>query len=107
METVLVAFDGSQHSVEALRFALRNYPGSEITALYVIDPAGKGGDRSTKAAWWNMFQEDRKREAEEALEGAKEIAAELGADLSTVIRTGKPSKEIIKYAEKEALTPYS
>ncbi len=103
MERILVAFDGSEHSLEAVEFAVRNHPDAEVTALYVIDPVGKGGDRSTKASWWNMFQEDRQKEAEEALEEAEKVAAEEGRSISTEIRTGKPSKKITEYARDEGM----
>lgn len=100
---VLVPYDGSDEAGEALRLALRTHEDAEIVVLHVIDPVGKGGEKGTKAAWWNLWYEDREKTAEERLEEAREIADEEGHEITTEIRTGKPSKEIIEYAKKEGV----
>jgi len=96
---VLVPYDGSEQADEALRLALRTHDDAEVTVLHVIDPVGKGGRKGAKASWWNMWYEDREKLAETVLEGAREIADEQGREIVTEIRQGKPSKEIIEYAE--------
>lgn len=100
---VLVPYDGSEHAEEALRYALRKHGDADIVALHVIDPVGKGGEKDTRAAWWNMWHEDREKLAEQRLEEARGIAEEEGGEITTEVRTGKPSKEIIEYAEEEGV----
>lgn len=72
-----------------------------VEVLYVVDPVGKGGDRSTKAAWWDMWYEDLEDRADELLDEAREIAEELGGSVETGVRYGKPSEEIIAYSEED------
>lgn len=100
---ILVPYDGSEQAEEALRFALRSHEGAEVVVLHVIDPVGRGGEKSTKAAWWNMWYEDREKIAEKRIEEAHEIADEEGREISTEVRTGKPSKEIIEHAREEGV----
>jgi len=100
---VLVPYDGSEQAKDALRFALRTHGDNEVVILHIIDPVGKGGTKDTRAAWWSMWYEDRKETAEKRLEEAREIADSEGHEITTEIRTGKPSKEIIEYAEEEGV----
>lgn len=101
MTRVLVPYDGSEPAEDALRYALTEMGDVDVEVLYVIDPVGKGGDRSTKAAWWDMWYEDLESRAEELLDEAEEVAAEADAAISTAVRTGKPSDEIIEHSEDE------
>ncbi len=100
---VLVPYDGSEQAEEALRHALRTHDDAEVVVLHIIDPVGKGGKKGAKATWWNMWYEDREKQAEATLEEAREIAEEEGHEITTEIRTGKPSKKIIEYAEEEVV----
>ena len=101
---VLVPYDGSEQAKSALRFALRTYDSDDnVEVLHVIDPVGRGGEKQPKAAWWNMWYEDRGNRADETLEEARGIAEEMGGSLTTARRTGKPSKEILRYIEKEGI----
>lgn len=99
---VLVPYDGSDQAQEALRFALRTYE-DKITVLYVIDPLGKGGEKGTKASWWNMWYENMEAVAEDNIKNAREIASEEGGEIDTEVRVGKPSKEIVEYIEDEGV----
>jgi nucleotide-binding universal stress UspA family protein len=98
---VLVPYDGSEQAEEALRFALRTHEDAGVVVLHVIDLVGKGGKKQSKAAWWDMWYEDREKLAEERLEEARTIAEDEGREITTEVRTGKPSKKIIEYAEEE------
>jgi nucleotide-binding universal stress UspA family protein len=71
--------------------------------LNVIDPVGKGGKKEVRAAWWEMWYEDREKLAEQKLEEAHEIADKKGRNITTDVRKGKPSKEIIEYAKEEGV----
>lgn len=103
MERVLVPYDGSEEAEEALRYALRTHEDAEIVVLNVIDPVGKGGKKEVRAAWWEMWYEDREKTAEKRLEEARGIADEEGREITTAVRTGKPSKEIIEYSQEEGV----
>jgi nucleotide-binding universal stress UspA family protein len=98
---VLVPYDGSEQAEDALRYAVRKHGDADIVALHVIDPVGKGGEKGTRAAWWNMWYEDREKLAEQRLEEVHEIAEDEGRDVTTDLSTGKPSEEIIEYAREE------
>lgn len=100
---VLVPYDGSEQAEAALRHALQTHRDAEIVVLNVIDPVGKGGEKDTRAAWWNMWYEDREKLAEQRLEEARGIAKDEGREITTEVRTGKPSKKIIEYAEEEGV----
>lgn len=97
---VLVPYDGSEQAEDALRYALRKHGDADIVALHVMDPVGKGGEKGTRAAWWNMWYEDREKLAEQRLEEAREIAEDEGSKITTDLSKGKPSKEIIEYAKE-------
>lgn len=98
---ILVPYDGSEQAEEALRYALREQGDADIVVFHVIDPVGKGGEKDTRAAWWNMWYEDRQSTTETRLEEAHEIAEQEGRDITTDVSTGKPSNEIIEYADEE------
>ncbi len=100
MTRVLVPYDGSAPAEEALRYALTAMGEVDVEVLYVIDPVGKGGDRSTKASWWEMWQEDLEDRADQVLDEADAIAAEHEASISTTLATGKPSKVILEQARE-------
>lgn len=98
---ILVPYDGSEQAEDALVYALRKHGGAEIVVLNVIDPVGKGGEKDTRAAWWNMWYEDRQSTTERRLEEAHEMAKKEGHDIATDVSTGKPSEEILEYADEE------
>ena len=98
---VLVPYDGSEQAKDALRHALGTYADAQIDVLHVIDPVGRGGEKQPKAAWWNMWYEDREHRSEELLKGAKEVADDSGRTVSTAHRIGKPSDGILAYVEDQ------
>lgn len=91
---VLVPYDGSEYSKDALQHAVDTYTDAEVHVLHVIDPVGRGGRKQPKAAWWNMWYEDREKHAESLLEEARETVEGHEA-VTTEYRTGKPSEEIL------------
>ena len=96
-DRILVAFDGSEQSERALRFAAGEWPDAAFTLLYVIDPAEAGasptaGVPSGAEEWY----ERRKEEAEATLaDGAALAGREVGTD--TVV--GRPAESIVEYAD--------
>ncbi len=102
-ERILVPYDGSPPSADALEYALETFPDAHVTALYVV-PAPDGYE--------SLFEnpEDRVPAADAAdergrdiLDEAADVAAEHGVDLETEIRTGKPDHVIVEHAETEGV----
>ncbi|MFP4188891.1 MAG: universal stress protein [Halobacteriales archaeon] len=92
---VLVPYDGSEYAKEALLHAVDTYPDARLHVLHVIDPVYRGGEKQPKAAWWNMWYEDREKRAQTLLDEAREMLDDHGRDVTTEHRTGKPSEEIL------------
>lgn len=93
-ERVLVAFDGSNPSVEALGFALSDLQATHVTSLHVVDQ-GSGpfefaeGERPPDAA---------ERAAESVVADARRFAHERDAAIETRIEHGDPASTITTYA---------
>lgn len=94
VRTVLIPIDDSDRSTEALRFAFDAQPDAQFVALHVREPIyggllphQSGGDEAVGD------------EVEELLDRARGVAEEHGVSLETVTAEGKPSAEIVDYAE--------
>ncbi|MFA9416467.1 universal stress protein [Natrinema sp. HArc-T2] len=98
----LVAIDGSPQAEAALAYALEEFPESAITAVHVVQvPEGYWtafSDSTTKVPGY----EDAVAHGEALLESVAETAADEGHALETVLKTGKPSRELVDYAIDEA-----
>ncbi|UWG47703.1 Nucleotide-binding protein, UspA family [Halanaeroarchaeum sp. HSR-CO] len=100
MSNILVPVDGSEHSERAVEYAVNHFPDGDITALHVVElPEG----------YFSAFMEDledlpqvedEKAEAREILDTIRATAEELGATIDTAYVTGKPSNQILTYAEE-------
>lgn len=96
---VLVAYDGSPQSEEALNYALEEHADAEITVLTVIDPVAAGYSpnmRLPHAA--EEWYQDAKADAEELLEAAAETGDEAGVSVTTAVGVGRPANAIVEYA---------
>lgn len=103
---ILVPFDGSPLSREALETALTEYPDGEITALHVIDPFEPG--YSVYDAPYDVESEpvhgseewyDRADDlSADLLEEAQDVADEHETDLELETTVGEPGREIVSYA---------
>ncbi|WP_254763701.1 universal stress protein [Natrinema marinum] len=100
-DRILVPYDGSPPSADALEYALETFPDARVTALYVVP---------TPDGYEALFEnpEDRVPVVDAAddrgrdiLDEARGLAADRGADLETEIVTGKPDHEIVDYAAAE------
>jgi len=98
----LVAIDGSPQANAALAYALEEFPESSITAVHVVQvPEGywtSFSDSTTKVPGYD----DAIAHGEELLEAAAQTAAEEDVEIETVVKTGKPSREVVEYAVDEA-----
>jgi len=92
---IVVPVDKSMRAQKALDLALEEFPDANITALHVIETVVdvydiEETDEDVLAA--------KKRDAEEILDEAVEIAAKQNYTIDTEMRVGKPANEIVEYA---------
>lgn len=99
MVHVLVPFDGSTLSREALEFACERFPEADVTALFVVDTSVTHQPESYVGVKLGEIYEQREAEGEQILEEAGEIAAEYGVSLSTALEHGRPATEILEYVD--------
>lgn len=97
---VLVAFDDSDPSWEALEFALAEHPEADVTVLHAINPYDTSYGEATQFGLENVI-ENRREEAETLFEDAREIAYDHDGDFETETVVGEPAREIISYLEDE------
>ncbi len=100
---VLVPFDDSEQSREALAYALEQRPEARVSVLYVIDPSAAAFDSPLTAgpvAAEDWF-EDARENAETLLETAVDIAADHGRQVETDHAVGRPADAITSFAEEE------
>ena len=90
MAAVLVPYDGSKLSQDALEFACERFPITHQPEQYV---GVKLGD----------IYEQREAEGEELLADAEALADEYDVQLSTAVRKGRPSKEILEYVAEHGI----
>ncbi|KAF1078206.1 universal stress protein [Methanogenium sp. MK-MG] len=106
-KTLLVAYDGSEFSREALRTAIANAPlwEARVHVIYVVNPRyyastivdpqiGVVEPRSEH--WIGMLE----REAEEMLAEAAEIATDAGVEIVPHMVIGDPRDEILDTAKE-------
>lgn len=96
-QRVLVPFDGSDPSREALELALDRFVDGEIIALHVVD-LGTSTHGLTGGA--DDAEERAREDAEERLEEARTRAEERGTAIRTAIEQGTPERTIVEYAEE-------
>ena len=105
---ILVAFDGSPHSKQALEWAIdlsRNSNGS-VVVVYVFEPinimsiydAQGGSDMTMREA-----VKELKEKGLETLAEAKTICVRRGIEVKTELLQGNVAETIIKYAKKEQI----
>jgi nucleotide-binding universal stress UspA family protein len=97
---ILVAVDGSEEAVEALRFAADEWPDADLTALHVINPAdsatgAEGGFPGASDQWY----ESAKQRGERVL---SEAAESVDRAVETRLEVGRPTKTILDVAGGEA-----
>lgn len=98
-DAVLVPFDGSPQSWNALDTAIELHPSATITLLTVIDPIEAGSSHKTVVPgsggeWFDAEQAAAQERFQEA-----ETKVPSGVRLETAIRVGRPARVIIEHAE--------
>jgi len=103
MTAVLVPYDGSKLSGDALEFACERFPEAEITALFVVDTSVTHQPEQYVGVKLGDIYEQREAEGEEILAEAEQLADEFDVELSTVIEQGRPSKVILEYTTEHGI----
>lgn len=99
-EHLLVGFDQSPQSRDALEYVLETFPDARVTVLYVSDPQEWIGDaESFDGLYSDDVQERAQETTQEVLNDAESIAAEFGQTIETDVAAGNPAKELVAYAE--------
>ncbi|MFB6093159.1 MAG: universal stress protein [Haloquadratum sp.] len=98
-EHVLVPFDGTPLSVDALERALEEHPDATVTAIYVVDPLMAVYDVETERlpvpSSWESRVTDR---ADDVVAEAEALAADADREIETVVEVGRPDRAIVDYA---------
>lgn len=96
---ILLPYDGSEQSADALAYALASFPDDEIELLHVIEPyVGRTGVPNDVG-----MQYDQQRET------AESMLAETTADqteserIETAVTVGRPVHEILAYTEENGI----
>ncbi len=96
---ILVAVDGSDAAVDALRFAATEWPDAELTALHVINPAdstsgAEGGFPGAIDQWYDSARARGDRIL-------KTAADAVDRDVATRLEVGRPTPTILQVAHGE------
>jgi nucleotide-binding universal stress UspA family protein len=100
-DQILVPTDGSDGVERAIDHAvgIADVHGASVHGLHVIGTDTYAG-MAMETSWGSidqLLQED----AERAVERVRELAATAGVPVETAVVEGKPSREIVRYAEEE------
>ena len=93
---ILVAVDGSDEAIEALQFAVTEWPDADVTALHVINPAdsttgAEGGFPGAVDQWYDSAKGRGERILREASEA-------IASDVDTRLEVGRPTASILTVA---------
>lgn len=100
---VLVPVDGSKPSWAALDYAIENFADDRLTILHVVDPV-EGVYTGAEGGYYDPDAFDRAVERGETFceQAGGRVAEAIGssATVETAVETGRPSQQIVRYAEE-------
>ncbi|MCL9816217.1 universal stress protein [Natronocalculus amylovorans] len=98
---ILVPTDGSVKGERAIAHAvtLAKIHGAAVHALYVVNTASYAGLPMESS--WEGVDEMLRADAKDAVAVVKELGESAGVPVETAVVDGAPSKQIVKYAERE------
>lgn len=98
---ILVPIDGSEQARVALEHALAEHPDASFTGLSVINPLETARTTEMGAlSYAEEWYERAEARAESLLDDARQTAAAQDIPFDTAIEVGRPSREIVRYAEE-------
>lgn len=103
---VLVPLDGSDHSEQALEYALQEFPDAEISVLHVLNPVGAMAYSDVDYVDVDGYQQQLKHQRERGeriLAAARETAAGHGREVETLLESGQPARTILATVEDEGV----
>ncbi|MFB6195695.1 MAG: universal stress protein [Haloplanus sp.] len=95
---VLVPFDGTPKSEDALTFAVEEWPDAAFTLLYVIDPVTSSVRRRALPGSSEEWYEQARETARTQFDEARELA---GRTFDTRIEVGSPARVIVDVAGED------
>ncbi|SFR61321.1 universal stress protein [Halogeometricum limi] len=100
-QRILVPTDGSAGSARVLEHAigLAAVHGATVYALYVVNTGSFAGLPMESS--WEGLDEMLREDAEAAIADVCDVAAESNVPVETCIVEGTPSREIVRFAERE------
>ncbi|WP_049984051.1 universal stress protein [Halorubrum sp. BV1] len=100
VEHILVPVDDSDPAIDALDFAVENYPDASITALHVVDPSEFSAAMGIEgAATYSDVVESHEDTAEELLAEMSERVAKRGVSIETEYVVGDVDRSIVEYID--------
>ena len=98
-QRILVPVEGSERSMEGLRYALEHFPDGEFTFLHAVSTGG-GDLGALSGTGGGLPDQDIDEEAAESVfQTAQEVASEYDIELDTERIRGRPDRAIVKYVE--------
>lgn len=106
--SVLIPVDGSPLSLEAFRFAVRQFPDTDLTVLHVVDlfEPEYGVDPDYESAYEPLIGSeawyDRAEElAEQIFDETRSIAQDHDREIQTASEIGDPQRIIVDFVDEE------
>jgi nucleotide-binding universal stress UspA family protein len=98
-QRILIPVEGSERSMEGLRYALEHFPDAEFTILHAVS-TGSGDLGALSGTGGELPEQELDEEAAESvLQTAREVASEHNIELETEQIRGRPDRAIVKYVE--------
>lgn len=98
---VLVPFEGSETSKTALGYALEQFEGATVTALYVAYPADQqASDTEAVFEMLDSWDQERADHINSILSAAEAVAAEHDQPVETKNVNGSPTEAIVEFVEE-------
>ena len=95
---ILVPMDDSEIAQRALKYALENHPGAEITVLHVVGGPSPWGGEATALAVEDDIEAAAEERAQSVFDDARDLAAEYDAEIVTEVGFGHPARSILNTA---------
>ncbi|MFB6112782.1 MAG: universal stress protein [Halodesulfurarchaeum sp.] len=96
---ILVPMDDSEMAQRALEYVLENHPDADITVLHVVGEPSPMMGKAMGLALEDDVEEAAEDRAKEVFDQARELAAEYDVEITTDVRLGQPTRQILNRAD--------